>query len=276
MKTQLLLTILTSLTIQVNAAEPVSEDRTWAETYSVSGNTPRLFIRNIWGNVRVRAGAPGQISISIDEHRSAPDQAAFELSRETIKTDVLIESDGVSIVVAGSEDKWQHLDRCRGCRVDYQFDVLVPPGTSVDVSTVTDGRVDVAGISGPVSASNVNGPIAITALHDCGIVESVNGSVELSFAHAPGRDCTIETINGDITMGLPAGAGLIAALDLFNGRMVSEIDGDPLALPARIEEVRNDGRYQYRIEQPAGVRLGGGGPTFSFTSLNGDIRINAN
>ena len=64
--------------------------------------------------------------------------------------------------------------------------------------------------------------------------------------------------------------------DQINGRTVSEIEVDPLALPARIEQVMQDGRYRYRIEQYAGVRLGTGGPTFSFTSLNGDIQIKKN
>lgn len=266
----------TFLAIAAHAAEPVSEAQVWTESYPVSAATPRLVISNIWGSVRVRSGGSGQITVTVDERRAAPNRALFDRSLETIYLDVNANADGVSMIVAQPMQQWRRLDRCRGCRVDYQFEVAVPPGTLIDVSTVTDGRIDVDGIAGPVSASNVNGPIAVSALHDCATVESVNGTVDLTFARTPGRDCSIETINGDINMGLPSGAGLDVALDMFNGRVTSEFDVDSVALPARVEESRQDGRYRYRIEQAAGIRLGGGGPTFSFTSLNGDIRITRN
>ena len=48
---------------------------------------------------------------------------------------------------------------------------------------------------------------------------------------------------------------------------------EPLALPAKVEQRKEDGRFVYHIEQAAGIRLGAGGPTFSIESLNGDLRI---
>jgi hypothetical protein len=72
---------------------------------------------------------------------------------------------------------------------------------------------------------------------------------------------------------MPVGTGLDVALDLFNGRMVSDFQVDAYALPAVVEHTRDDGQHRYRIQQSAGIRLEGGGPTFSISSLNGDIRI---
>ncbi len=255
------------------AAEAVTESRVWTETYPVTTATPRLSISNIWGNIRVRPGASGQISVTIDELRSAPDQTRFERSLEALKLDIEADINGVSFQVGEQSRIWGGSDPCRGCRVDYQFEVLVPTGTQVDVGTVTDGRIDVAGIAGNISASNVNGPIAISELRDCEVLESVNGSVDLRFVLAPGQDCNIETINGDITINMPDGTGLDVALDLFNGRMVSEFQVESFALPARVEHSRADGHHRYRIQQSAGIRLEGGGPTFSISSLNGDVRF---
>jgi len=255
------------------AAEPVTESRVWAETYPVTTATPRLTISNIWGNVRVRPGASGQISVTIDERRSAPDKTRFERSLETLKLDIEADTNGVSFQVGKRSGTWEDRDTCMGCRVDYQFEVLVPTGTHIDVGTVTDGRIDVAGIAGNISASNVNGPIAVSELRDCEALESVNGAVDVSFMLAPGQDCNIETINGDITINMPDGTGLDVALDMFNGRMVSEFQAESLALPARVERTSAEGHHRYRIQQYAGIRLEGGGPTFSISSLNGDIRI---
>lgn len=258
-----------------NAAAAVTDQKIWSQSFPVTAAVPRLLIDNIWGNVRVRTGPAREIAVTVDEKRSAPSQELFELSKQTIFLDVQANGDGVAMVVGKPEDSMARprVNRCRGCRVDYQFEVTVPPGTQIDVSTVTDGGIDVVGGGGPVTASNVNGPVAVTDLQDCAQIESVNGAVEVSFARAPSHDCSIKTINGDITLTVPGGSGLDAALSLMQGKIVSEFDLEPLPLPAKVEQRKEDGRFVYHIEQAAGIRLGAGGPTFSIESLNGDLRI---
>jgi len=255
------------------AAQPITENKVWTETFPLNTTTPKLIVSNIWGNVRVRPGDVDEITITVDESRSAPDQERFDRSLESLKLNIAADSNGVSLEVGVRDREWERHDPCRGCRVDFQFEVLVPPGTELDVGTVMAGTVDVAGIAGMISASNVNGPISIREMRDCNLLESVNGEVDVSFALAPGQNCNIETINGDITMVLPNGSGLDVALDLFNGRMISEFSVDPFALPAQIEHTSTNGRHRYRVQQSAGLRLDGGGPTFTISSLNGDIRI---
>ncbi len=258
-----------------NAAAAVTDQKTWSQTFPVTATVPRLLIDNIWGNVRVRTGTAREIAVTVDEKRSAPSQELFELSKQTIFLDVQADGEGVAMVVGKPEDTLARprVNRCRGCRVDYQFEVTVPPGTQIDVSTVTDGGIDVVGGGGPVTASNVNGPVAVKDLQDCAQIESVNGAVEVSFARAPSHDCSIKTINGDITLTVPGGSGLDAALSVMQGDISSEFDLEPLPLPAKVEQRKEDGRFVYHIEQAAGIRLGAGGPTFSIESLNGDLRI---
>lgn len=256
------------------ATAAVTDQKTWSDTYPVTAAVPKLLIDNIWGNVRVRTGTAREIVVTVDEKRSAPTQDLFELSKQTIFLDVQADAAGVAMVVNKPESTaGRRIDRCRNCRVDYQFEVTVPPGTQIDVSTVTDGGIDVAGTGGSVSASNVNGPVAAKDLQDCAEIDSINGAVDVSFVRAPSHDCSIKTINGDITLTVPGGAGFDAALSMMQGKVVSEFDLEPLALPAKVEQKNEDGHFTYRIEQAAGVRLGSGGPTFSIESLNGDLRI---
>lgn len=255
-------------------AAAITDQKTWSQTYPVTAAAPRLVIDNIWGNVRVRTGTAREITVTVDEKRSAPNEELFELSKQTIFLDVQADAGGVAMVVGKPDDTMRpRINRCRECRVDYQFEVTVPPGTQIDVSTVTDGSIDVAGAGGLVSASNVNGPVAVTDLQECAQIESINGAIDVSFIRAPSRDCSIKTINGDITLTVPGGAGVDATLNLMQGKVVSELDLEPLALPAKVEQKQQDGRFVYHIEQAAGIRLGKGGPTFSIESLNGDLRI---
>jgi hypothetical protein len=273
MKTPAGIGILALLPFCNAAAAVVMEQRTWSDAYPVTAAAPKLLIDNVWGNVRVRTGAAREIVVTIDEKRSAPTQDLFELSKETIYLDVQADDAGVSMIVGKPERIAGRRDRCRDCRVEYQFEVLVPVGAQVDVSTVTDGGIDVAGTGGSVRANNVNGPVVAKDLQDCAQIESVNGAVDVSFARAPSHDCSIKTINGDITLTVPGGAGLDAALSMMEGSVLSEFDLEPLALPLKVEQKNEDGRFIYRVEQAAGVRLGAGGPTFSIESLNGDLRI---
>lgn len=259
-----------------NSATPITAEKAWTETYAVTKTAPRLEISNIWGNVRVRTGKSGEISVSVSEVRSAPDQALFDMSLERINLDIESDDNGVSILVGDRDERWQRMNRCHGCRVDYQFDVVVPADANIDVGTVMDGRVDIKGIEGVVSASNVNGSISANDIRNCDSISSVNGGVEIGFTQAPVRDCNIETINGDITLDVPANTSLDVAVDLFNGDIRSEFPVDSLSLPATVEQVNEDGRNQFRIQQLSGIRIGAGGPTYTIASMNGDVRIQKN
>ncbi len=272
-QTRIILGVVVLLASTPAFAELVSDSRVWTERYRVDGPSPTLTINNIWGSIRVRTGEPGEIAVTVDERRTAPTQALFERSLEILSLNVDADTEGVYMQVGDVERDWRRRNRCRGCRVDYQFVVVVPPGTIVDVGTVNDGRIDIADVAGAVTASNVNGPVVVAGIRECTAVESVNGRVDLKFARPPNQDCAVETINGDITLGLPSGSGLDLAFDLYNGRIRSEMEVDALTLPAKVTRTEYDGGYRYQVEQLAGVRVGRGGPTFSMTSLNGDVRI---
>jgi DUF4097 and DUF4098 domain-containing protein YvlB len=139
-----------------------------------------------------------------------------------------------------------------------------------------DGLVDVSGIAGVVSASNVNGSVSVEQIRNCDHVSSVNGRVKIQFAVAPVRDCDIETVNGDITLNMPDNTSLDVTADLFNGDIKSDFPVDALSMPATVEQVVENGRSIYRIQKLSGVRIGAGGPTYSVASINGDVLIRRN
>tara|TARA_R110002096_G_scaffold2619_5_gene13592 strand:+ start:33389 stop:34222 length:834 start_codon:yes stop_codon:yes gene_type:complete len=255
------------------AAEPVSEHRAWTETYAVGGAAPLLYVNNVWGSVQVRPGPGGEIRVSIDEFRSAATPELFARSRTVLPLLIDADAAGVSIEVGNRKNGWNFHNKCIKCRVDYQFVIEVPPGSIVDVSTVMDGKVDVSGVSGPVSASNVNGPVSVSDIAGCEKVHSVNGPIRLGFKSAPVASCDIETINGNITMAIPDNSSVDLLLDLFNGKVDSEFGLESFMPPATVEQVTDEGRTLYRVQQQAGLRIGAGGPVFSISSMNGDVRV---
>lgn len=261
-----------AMTTGAALAAPVSVQRAWSETYPVSAPA-RLEVKNIWGNVTVRRGNAGEISLSVTEDWRAPDQERFDRAAMLYRLDVVADATGLSLKVGDQDERWYRRDPCRGCRVDYQFEIAVPEGTEVDVGTVVDGRVSVSGIGGNVSAKNVNGPIRLDGIRDCIDVDNVNGDVTIGYGQAPLGNCRIKTINGNVTLDVPGGSGVDLALDLLNGELVSELPVDALPLPATVERSEENGRTSWSVRQKVGVRLGGGGPVYTVTSMNGDVRV---
>ena len=277
MKTIISLTLAFALFASIaDAATPVTEHRNWNETYAVNTPTPTLDVSNIWGSVKIRAGKPGQISVAADELRYAASKEMFDRSLEMLRVVIEADSYGVLIDVGQRDERWQRNYSCDDCRVDIQFEISVPPGTTLRVGTVMDGLVDIDGITGVVTASNVNGPVKVNGIRNCESIESVNGSVDIGFVASPALDCNIETINGDITLDVPGDTSLDVTLDLFNGEVISELAAGPLDMAATIERTNENGHNQYRIEKLTGLRLGAGGPTYSISSINGDVRIQKN
>jgi hypothetical protein len=264
---------LAALCLVTTALAAVEERNSWSETFAVQDQAPTLVIENIWGDVVVRPGQGGRIVVNITEHRSAPDSATFAQSQELLRLETEASEAGVSLRVNTPEWRRGRDRDCRHCRVEYRFEVEVPVDTRLDISTVNDGRVDIAGVQGPVTAANVNGPVSVSGLTDCARVNSVNGEITLRYQGKPGHACEIETVNGDISLSVPAGTGLDVAMDLFNGRLLTTLPVDALGLPATVQHSESGGRHQYRIEQLSGVRIGAGGPTYRIATLNGDVRI---
>jgi hypothetical protein len=254
-------------------AADVTEENAWQRAYPVGTATPKLFVRNVFGNVTVRAGNTREIMVAVSERRSAPTHAALEESKTQLQLRTEATSEGVSFVVENPDRHSTRTELCRQCRVEYEIEITVPANAQIDVGTVTDGRVEVNGVHGAVSARNVNGPVAVAGVAQCSNIESVNGALNVSFVRAPGEDCALKTINGDITLGLPANAGLDAMLSVTHGELQSDFDIEPLTATPKVEREQRDSGYLYRIDQKAGVRLGAGGPTFTFASLNGDVRF---
>lgn len=269
----MILAVLIAIQVRPVLAERVEERNDRTERFVVSSAEPVLEISNIWGDVHVLPGPDGEITLTIRERRSAPGQALFERSLEYYGLVLKADEAGVVVQVGDRSRHWPGSDPCRGCRVEYQFEARVPGNTRVDAETVNDGEVTVAGIGGPVIAGNVNGPVSVLDVRSCESLESVNGDVSIRFSQPPLGDCQIDTINGDITIGIPGDSGIDLAINLNNGRITSELPVDPVAIPARVAHRESGGNHKYTIEQAAGVRLAGGGPVFSVTSMNGDLRI---
>jgi hypothetical protein len=146
--------------------------------------------------------------------------------------------------------------------------------TVLELSAVNDSEIIVSNIVGNLELSNTNGPVMASKISGSVIAESINNTIDVSFSKLDNvKVSSFETINGDITVGLPASAGAELHLDSSRGEITS--DFEVTVMPAEGTVTRDDGKdgSYVRIEQVVVAKINNGGPVLRFKTLHGDIHI---
>ena len=141
--------------------------------------------------------------------------------------------------------------------VSVDFTVRVPAGSSLVARTV-NGGVQASGLRGRVEAHTVNGSVK---LFTEGVAEAdtVNGSIDVEMGRTDWPDAaSFQTVNGSITLALPAGTGADVEAHTVNGDIQTDF---PLQVTGRFSKRRLSGS------------IGGGGRKLSLATVNGAIHL---
>jgi len=131
-------------------------------------------------------------------------------------------------------------------------------GAQIEVSTV-NGSCEVSNASGPVKASTVNGAVNVTTATGAVNASTVNGKLNATMtALAGNEDLRFSTVNGSITIALPAAFSANVRFDTVNGGIGSEF---PLTISGRIGPRHVSGT------------IGGGGRELRASTVNGSIDL---
>lgn len=153
----------------------------------------------------------------------------------------------------------------------------VPVNTSVELKTINGGHIDVSGLNGDLDVENLNGTIALRNVSGAISAHTLNGAINVSLDRpAPNKPMSFSSLNGKIDVTLPADTKARLRLKTTNGDVFS--DFDVKMEPDNGKSVVEDGRGQggrYRIRMDRGVygSINGGGPEYSFQTMNGTILI---
>ena len=153
----------------------------------------------------------------------------------------------------------------------------IPRKADVELSTINDGEIIVSNLIGNLELYNTNGPITAKNISGSVIAESVNDTIDISFASLDAENASsMESINGDLYLGLPANAGARTFLDTAQGEIYSEFEVEVEPSEQIIERENDDDRVSIRIESVIIAKINGGGPVIRMKSLHGDINIKKN
>lgn len=151
----------------------------------------------------------------------------------------------------------------------------VPRDSSLSLTTVNHGEIVVEGVRGALDLNNTNGGVRALGVTGPVSATTVNGAVEISFERigAEGGAMAFTTLNGSITLTLPATTAATLRLRSDNGEIFSDLEVDVRPQQGRVQTERVGRRYRMEIEREVEVTLGGGGPEMQVKTFNGNIYL---
>ena len=226
----------------------VTEEETFSYTLNDGG---RFSISNVNGSVTVTGGRGDNVEIIAT--KKADDQEDMD------KIEIEISHSANEIVIEtefGKSDGWFHNDSSG----QVKYEIIVPMGTLLDSVDTVNGDVIISGVSGKVVAETVNGGIDVTDLVGDANLSTVNGSIDAEFTKLEGQQSVkAETVNGRVSITLPANADAEVSADTLNG----DINGRDFGLATDKGFVGSD----------LNVKIGDGSARLNIDTVNGSVKI---
>lgn len=226
------------------------------DTFHWSGRVPvgqSLEIRGLNGSIHAEP-APGD-QVDVVAYRNGRQIDPAEIQVRVVEHDGGVTICAVSSSASGSASECSAEAGAAQGDASVDFTVRVPKGIRFVARTV-NGLVEANALEADTEAHTVNGNLR---LNTAGAAqgETVNGSIVASVGRITGP-LSFSTVNGAITVEMPAGAAAEVHANTVNGRILTEF---PLALGALPTGKHADGP------------IGRGGPALKIATVNGSISL---
>jgi Putative adhesin len=258
-----------------NGYADVVETRELEETIPVAAGEPLVVVvKNIIGPIRVTGHDGNRVEMRATETVRGDLQADIERARAEMQLRTESEPGRIAFRVRPIGEDGEDCN-CRrgwdGYSVEYDIEVRVPRGATLDVGTVNDGDVTVENVNGEFELRNVNGAVRLVGAGGSGTINTVNGDVEATFARVPNEPSSFRTVNGELDVTFPANLSAELAFHTMQGDVLTDFDVEALGQPPDVR--RDRGRFVMNTNRSSAFRVGTGGERHSFNTLNGDIYV---
>ena len=223
--------------LRADAREPTAHaSRT--QNFVASGNLKSLAVENVNGSVEILSGPSFKADVDVTVRASTDAIAKKRLENVKVRFDnengelsLYTEEPGVTVRRSGRGWNVHSDDDDHTWRTEVKYRITAPPGLSLSVSTV-NGAVSVLDLAAPMDLSTVNGKIDVTGARREAKLNTVNGAIRATFAELQkGVSVDVRTVNGGITLTLPAKAGFHFEGHTMSGEILSSF-----ALPAAVDD----------------------------------------
>jgi hypothetical protein len=254
----------------------VARDRQ-ERSFQLPAGGGKVVVDNVAGNVRARAVDGDTVRIVAVQVAHATSDANLAVARREMALELSQHGDTVIAYVHSPfrdengrlQGRWDELPY----RVVYDVEVEVPRRAAVELSTVLEGDVELAGTDGAFLVRNVNGDVDVRDVGGAGKALTVNAELAVRFRRNPNGPCEFSNVNGDVDVTFQPGLAAEVRFKTLNGEGWSDFPYTLVPLRPEVSESRRAGRYVIKSDWSQGIRIGEGGPQLSFGTVNGDVLI---
>ncbi|GAB4027549.1 DUF4097 family beta strand repeat-containing protein [Spirosoma gilvum] len=251
--------------------------------FTVSKGSSNVFaLYNINGFVKVEGYSGDKVIVEVDKAITAKTNADLEIGKKEFQLGFDQKGDSVIVYIAEPFDsrprrqRHNNWNNDRDIEYDFNLDftVKVPNHMNLVVSTVNRGEVTVKDVSGTVKARNVNGAITLSNIKGTTDANTVNGAVDINYLANPPENSFYHTINGDIRVTYQSNLSADLQFKSMHGSFYTDFpNAEALPMEAIKSEQKTGSGTVYKLNKTTAVRIGNGGKTFKFETLNGSIYI---
>lgn len=230
----------------------VTEEETFSYTLNDGG---RFSISNVNGSITVTGESGDKVEIvATKKADNQEDLDKIEIEISHTASEIVIDTE------LGESNSWFSHGNNSG---EVRYEIIVPVGTVLDSVKTVNGNVNINGVSGKVVAESVNGDLEIRDLAGDANLSTVNGSIDAEFAKLEGQQSVkAETVNGRVSVTLPADADVSVSADTLNGG----ISGSDFGLQTDKGFVGSDLKG----------KIGNGSARLNIDTVNGSVKIRSN
>ena len=229
----------------------VTEEETFTYTLNDGG---RFSISNVNGSITITGERGDKVEIvATKKADNQEDLDGIEIEISHSASEIVVDTE------LGDSNSWFSHDNSGAVK----YVISVPAGTVLDSVETVNGGVNISGVSGKVVAESVNGGLDIRDLASDAKLSTVNGSIDAEFVKLEGQQSVkAETVNGRVSVTLPADADVEVSADTLNGG----INGRDFGLETDKGFVGSD----------LNGKIGSGSAKLNIDTVNGSVKIRSN
>jgi hypothetical protein len=134
---------------------------------------------------------------------------------------------------------------------DGDFRISVPRMIALAIKTQAGGDLDIKGVTGDIEVNAMNGEVRLDGLVGSTVINTMNGEVRATYAQAPQKLVSITSMNGAVSLRVPADTKANVRLRNQNGAIFTDFDEKALKTKSQglpdfasvVITVLEDGKY---------------------------------
>jgi hypothetical protein len=256
---------------------PSREEDRQERSFTLRGGKGKVVVDDVAGDVDVRAVDGDTVRVSVRRLAHAQTAADLTRARQEMPLELGQRGDVVTAFVEAPfrspDGGFDFDDGDVPYRVAYDFTVEVPRDAEVELRTVLDGTIRARGLGAAYRVRNVNGSVTMEEIAGSGSATTVNGELHVAFRKNPTHDCDFGNVNGVVDVTFQPGLAADVRYHTLNGEAWSDFPFTLVPAVPQVSEDRARGRYKVRGDWQEGIRIGAGGPSLSFGTINGNIYL---